>query len=88
MDHHHKLICLHEVTVYLPSPHEYSGSTKLTRHYLVSLLGGILWLTGLVINIHSDHILRNLRKPGETGYKIPRGKSGPGALAPLEVLLV
>lgn len=37
------------------------------------VLGGILWLTGLVINIHSDHILRNLRKPGETGYKIPRG---------------
>jgi hypothetical protein len=30
----------------------------------------------MVINIHSDHILRNLRKPGETGYKIPRGKHG------------
>lgn len=25
------------------------------------------------INIHSDHILRSLRSPGETGYKIPRG---------------
>ncbi|VFV34033.1 Hypothetical predicted protein [Lynx pardinus] len=32
-----------------------------------------LWLIGMLINIHSDHILRNLRKPGETGYKIPRG---------------
>ncbi|KAL0628915.1 LOW QUALITY PROTEIN: 3-oxo-5-alpha-steroid 4-dehydrogenase 1 [Plecturocebus cupreus] len=32
-----------------------------------------LWLTGMLINIHSDHILRNLRKPGDTGYKIPRG---------------
>ncbi|RMC15864.1 hypothetical protein DUI87_08069 [Hirundo rustica rustica] len=31
------------------------------------------WLIGMAINIHSDHILRNLRKPGETGYKIPRG---------------
>ncbi|XP_064017302.1 3-oxo-5-alpha-steroid 4-dehydrogenase 1 isoform X4 [Pogoniulus pusillus] len=31
------------------------------------------WLVGMAINIHSDHILRNLRKPGETGYKIPRG---------------
>lgn len=30
-------------------------------------------LVGMVINIHSDHILRNLRKPGDTGYKIPRG---------------
>ncbi|XP_020030975.2 3-oxo-5-alpha-steroid 4-dehydrogenase 1 isoform X1 [Castor canadensis] len=37
------------------------------------LTGFVLWLTGMVINIHSDHILRNLRKPGETGYKIPRG---------------
>lgn len=27
----------------------------------------------MVVNIHSDHILRNLRKPGDTGYKIPRG---------------
>ncbi|CAM9705524.1 unnamed protein product [Lampetra fluviatilis] len=35
--------------------------------------GALLWLAGLLINLHSDHILRNLRKPGETGYKIPRG---------------
>lgn len=35
--------------------------------------GFALWLTGMLINIHSDHILRNLRKPEETGYKIPRG---------------
>ena len=33
----------------------------------------LFWL-GLGINIHSDHVLRNLRKPGETGYKIPHGK--------------
>ncbi|KAM9680262.1 3-oxo-5-alpha-steroid 4-dehydrogenase 1 [Dama dama] len=37
------------------------------------LTGSALWLTGMLINIHSDHVLRNLRKPGETGYKIPRG---------------
>ncbi|XP_021495924.1 3-oxo-5-alpha-steroid 4-dehydrogenase 1 [Meriones unguiculatus] len=37
------------------------------------LMGFALWLAGMVINIHSDYILRNLRKPGETGYKIPRG---------------
>ena len=29
----------------------------------------------MAINIHSDSILRNLRKPGETTYKIPRGNS-------------
>lgn len=33
----------------------------------------MLFFTGMAVNIHSDHILRNLRKPGETGYVIPRG---------------
>ncbi|XP_004678111.1 PREDICTED: 3-oxo-5-alpha-steroid 4-dehydrogenase 1 [Condylura cristata] len=37
------------------------------------LAGSALWLAGLLINLHSDHVLRCLRKPGETGYKIPRG---------------
>ncbi|KAK2830122.1 hypothetical protein Q5P01_018053 [Channa striata] len=37
------------------------------------LAGSVLWLVGWVVNVHSDHILRNLRKPGETGYKIPTG---------------
>ncbi|XP_040551412.1 3-oxo-5-alpha-steroid 4-dehydrogenase 1 isoform X1 [Gallus gallus] len=37
------------------------------------IAGFMGWLIGMAINIHSDHILRNLRKPGETGYKIPRG---------------
>ncbi|XP_054840973.1 3-oxo-5-alpha-steroid 4-dehydrogenase 1 [Eublepharis macularius] len=37
------------------------------------ILGIAGWLSGLLINIHSDHILINLRKPGETGYKIPTG---------------
>jgi len=30
-------------------------------------------LFGVAINHHADNILLNLRKPGETGYKIPRG---------------
>ncbi|XP_021114254.1 3-oxo-5-alpha-steroid 4-dehydrogenase 1 isoform X1 [Heterocephalus glaber] len=38
------------------------------------LAGFALWLTGMLINIQSDHILRNLRKPEETGYKIPRAQ--------------
>ena len=39
------------------------------------IFGTVLCIAGMVINIHSDHVLRNLRKPGETGYKIPRGKN-------------
>uniref|UniRef100_A0A673TB38 Steroid 5 alpha-reductase 1 n=1 Tax=Suricata suricatta TaxID=37032 RepID=A0A673TB38_SURSU len=41
------------------------------------LAGCCMWLLGMLVNIHSDHILRNLRKPGETGYKIPRGTYPP-----------
>ncbi|MBN3290332.1 S5A1 dehydrogenase, partial [Polypterus senegalus] len=37
------------------------------------IIGFILWLAGMIINVHSDQVLRNLRKPGETGYRIPRG---------------
>jgi len=37
------------------------------------LVGVPLFLAGMAINIHADHILTNLRKPGETGYKIPKG---------------
>ncbi|XP_013884658.1 3-oxo-5-alpha-steroid 4-dehydrogenase 2 [Austrofundulus limnaeus] len=35
--------------------------------------GSLLFLGGLIMNIHSDYILRNLRKPGEVDYRIPRG---------------
>jgi len=37
------------------------------------VVGIIVFATGYVINRRSDAILRNLRKPGETGYKIPQG---------------
>ncbi len=39
------------------------------------LAGQMLFLFGMAANIHSDTILRGLRKPGETGYKIPCGKA-------------
>ncbi|XP_041790078.1 3-oxo-5-alpha-steroid 4-dehydrogenase 2-like [Chelmon rostratus] len=35
--------------------------------------GFLLFVVGMTINIHSDHILRNLRKAGETVYRIPHG---------------
>nr|XP_025962894.1 3-oxo-5-alpha-steroid 4-dehydrogenase 1 [Dromaius novaehollandiae] len=46
-------------------------STWLKEPFFIA--GFLGWLIGMAINIHSDHILRNLRKPGETGYAIPRG---------------
>ena len=41
----------------------------------IFICGVALFVTGMAINIHSDCTLRNLRKPGEKGYKIPKGKS-------------
>lgn len=37
------------------------------------ILGVIMFIAGMLINIHSDHILINLRKPGDTAYHIPKG---------------
>ena len=37
------------------------------------VVGTALFLAGFAVNQQSDAILRGLRKPGETGYKIPRG---------------
>ena len=39
------------------------------------IFGSILFAAGMLGNMHSDSILRNLRKPGESGYKIPFGEA-------------
>lgn len=36
-------------------------------------LGALLFCIGFIFNQISDHTLINLRKPNETGYKIPKG---------------
>ena len=37
------------------------------------LAGVALFGLGFAVNLHSDAVLRNLRRPGDTGYRIPRG---------------
>jgi protein-S-isoprenylcysteine O-methyltransferase Ste14 len=36
-------------------------------------LGVALFFTGFAVNVHSDAVLRALRKPGDSGYAIPTG---------------
>ena len=48
----------------------YSEKMFSTPHFI---LGAILFIAGLAINWRADHILINLRKPGDIGYKIPKG---------------
>lgn len=45
-------------------------------------LGVFLFILGMGINIHSDYILRQLRKPGEVTYKIPQGNVSPALQIP------
>jgi len=40
---------------------------------LLCLAGSVCFPCGMFINIQSDTILKNLRRDGETGYKIPYG---------------
>jgi protein-S-isoprenylcysteine O-methyltransferase Ste14 len=61
----------------------YLNGTNLTREGSIYgaewlrdphfILGVLLFASGYAINKYSDSVLRDLRKPGETGYKIPRG---------------
>lgn len=37
------------------------------------ITGCVLFFTGIYINWKADNVLIHLRKPGETGYKIPQG---------------
>lgn len=37
------------------------------------IAGVIIFFIGMGINIHSDHIIRNLRQPGDTRHYLPRG---------------
>lgn len=37
------------------------------------LLGTVLFVVGWVMNHHADAILLSLRKPGESGYRVPQG---------------
>ncbi|MBO84726.1 MAG: 3-oxo-5-alpha-steroid 4-dehydrogenase [Deltaproteobacteria bacterium] len=35
--------------------------------------GVILMVGGIIVNVRADNILMSLRRPGETGYRVPRG---------------
>lgn len=36
------------------------------------IIGTLIFFTGMGINLHSDSVIRNLRKPGDTRHYIPR----------------
>lgn len=54
---------------YAPSLNYYDG--WFGKPYLY--IGIVIFLFGYVVNLHSDYIIRHLRKPGDTKHYIPKG---------------
>ena len=37
------------------------------------IIGTLIFIVGMCINLHSDHVIRNLRKPGDSKHYLPHG---------------
>ena len=46
----------------------HAGAQPDSAHFLT---GAVIFLAGFVVHSQSDHIIRTLRRPGETGYQVP-----------------
>ena len=57
--------------IFFFSPQDYYTTDWLTS--LPFIAGTLVFLSGMLINIQSDSIIRNLRKPGDTAHYLPRG---------------
>ena len=55
---------------YLSPEGMYGSDWLLTFPFWIGL---VLFVVGMAVNIQSDKIIRNLRKPGDTGHYIPQG---------------
>lgn len=55
---------------YISPAGRYPSSWLLSWQFI---LGTCIFLAGMAINLHSDHIIRHLRKPGDTRHYLPRG---------------
>ena len=52
-----------------PNPDFAEGAAYLMR--FSSIVGILLFFSGMAINLHSDHVIRHLRKPGDTRHYLP-----------------
>lgn len=57
--------------IFYVSPEGMYGTEWL--HTPQFMAGVVIFMAGMAINIDSDHIIRNLRKPGDTRHYLPRG---------------
>ena len=64
------------INTYLQARWIYTLSEPYSDDWIISpffIAGLSIFLLGFIINLHSDRIIRNLRKPGETDYRISYG---------------
>lgn len=54
---------------YVSSPDRYPDSWLCSPQFII---GTIVFFAGMTINIHSDSVIRNLRRPGDSHHYIPR----------------
>lgn len=54
---------------WFPNPDYTEGASYLLRWN--ALCGILLFLAGLIVNWHSDHVIRHLRQPGDTRHYLP-----------------
>ena len=55
---------------WFPNPDFEQGVAYLVRPNAIA--GIMLFVIGMGINLHSDHVIRHLRKPGDTKHYLPR----------------
>lgn len=55
---------------YVSSPDRYPASWLHSPQFII---GTVIFLTGMAVNIHSDYIIRHLRRPGDKAHYIPHG---------------
>jgi protein-S-isoprenylcysteine O-methyltransferase Ste14 len=69
-------VLFNTVNAYLNGRYIFTFSAGYANQWLADprfIVGVGLFLVGFVINRQADRTLRNLRRPGESGYKVPYG---------------
>ena len=54
---------------YVAPENMYEMSWLTTPQFII---GTLIFISGMIINIHSDYIIRHLRKPGDTKHYLPK----------------
>lgn len=55
---------------YLSPSDMYNSAWLLTPQFII---GTMLFFGGMIVNLHSDYIIRHLRKRGDTAHYLPKG---------------